>query len=723
MVSPVLNLRKANPIRQDPTGTARIRDGFTRDMLRRFAALKRSIRQLLVDDDAFGLKPHEFLSFNAEQSPYGRCPICGANGVQRERRPNGNDRCENGHEYPSKDAVHETHNARQYSELTNEQKLEAFRVWLLAEIGDGILTVSSKNPESVWWYKYIADTYKKGFGKAYDASGIKKILAEAKRDIWFQRYGQIGRVSDFYAGTKEEFLRSAFSQTTTLERIKFLSSRTYTDLQGVTDAMSAQMSRVLMDGLVAGDNPRVIAKNMIDRVDKIGVNRAKMVARTECLTANTIVDAAVVRAVFRRWYEGDIVKIVTRNGREFTTTPNHPMLTQDGWVSSGLLNDSHYLVCNRRDERSMVFGDVDIDKGPSTIGEIFESLSRSGVREWRHCSEFDFHGDGRDCDVDVFCADGELLVGRFSPLAKPACEDVLSESGLAASLFCSYCGAFRSVDKSVSLFRCPQCDASIFEPNGYGSSTCLEGASNRYEGFSGVVSGGDIFDVNIVPPRIEHSSLLPRKRLCDSIAPGCSVLSENSPDRLLVGSDGGRHLPLRHSAEIEVDQVLFVVRSPFNGHVFNLETPYGYFNIDGAYTGNTIRTHAEGQLDAFESLNIEEVGIAVEWSVSGVGVTGRGNLSPCERCAPMKGVVLKIKEARGMIPLHPNCMCSWVPINLEQDRNGQVRDYNGIQSAIRKSLKAELPKRTKRTIAEQRQLTGWAGARGKISKRRPKGLY
>jgi len=37
---------------------------------------------------------------------YGYCPVCGAVGVTRERRLNGNDKCENGHVYPSKDAVH-----------------------------------------------------------------------------------------------------------------------------------------------------------------------------------------------------------------------------------------------------------------------------------------------------------------------------------------------------------------------------------------------------------------------------------------------------------------------------------------------------------------------------------------------------------------------------------------------------------------------------------------
>jgi len=35
---------------------------------------------------------------------YGKCPICGADGIKRERRMAGNDICKNGHTYPSADA-------------------------------------------------------------------------------------------------------------------------------------------------------------------------------------------------------------------------------------------------------------------------------------------------------------------------------------------------------------------------------------------------------------------------------------------------------------------------------------------------------------------------------------------------------------------------------------------------------------------------------------------
>ena len=40
-----------------------------------------------------------------KKAPYGYCPVCVAPGVERQRRPNGNDTCENGHTYKSSQAV------------------------------------------------------------------------------------------------------------------------------------------------------------------------------------------------------------------------------------------------------------------------------------------------------------------------------------------------------------------------------------------------------------------------------------------------------------------------------------------------------------------------------------------------------------------------------------------------------------------------------------------
>lgn len=68
-----------------------------------------------------------------------------------------------------------------------------------------------------------------------------------------------------------------------------------------------------------------------------------------------------------------------------------------------------------------------------------------------------------------------------------------------------------------------------------------------------------------------------------------------------------------------------------------------------------IHAHAEGQLDGYEKLGVQDVGADVEWSTA-------GDSRVCSECAEMEGQVMKISEARGLIPKHPNCRCAWIPV-------------------------------------------------------------
>lgn len=67
-----------------------------------------------------------------------------------------------------------------------------------------------------------------------------------------------------------------------------------------------------------------------------------------------------------------------------------------------------------------------------------------------------------------------------------------------------------------------------------------------------------------------------------------------------------------------------------------------------------IRAHAEGQLDAFETLGVEEVGIMAEFSTA-------QDERVCPDCEQWEGQIMSIAEARGIIPVHPNCRCAWIP--------------------------------------------------------------
>ena len=114
-----------------------------------------------------------------------------------------------------------------------------------------------------------------------------------------------------------------------------------------------------------------------------------------------------------------------------------------------------------------------------------------------------------------------------------------------------------------------------------------------------------------------------------------------------------------------------------------------------------IRSHAEGQLDALEDLGVESVGAAIEFSTA-------GDMKVCKKCSKLNGIVLKIKEARGLIPFHPNCRCAWIPANVGEKSKTQKKSYNSIKSALESAL--------------NRKRTKGQNAKYKLSRKRPKAI-
>lgn len=72
-----------------------------------------------------------------------------------------------------------------------------------------------------------------------------------------------------------------------------------------------------------------------------------------------------------------------------------------------------------------------------------------------------------------------------------------------------------------------------------------------------------------------------------------------------------------------------------------------------------IHAHAEGQLDSFEELGIEELNMKVEWTTA-------GDDHVCPLCAKQAGKTFTIAKARGLIPLHPNCRCAWTAVEVKK---------------------------------------------------------
>lgn len=66
-----------------------------------------------------------------------------------------------------------------------------------------------------------------------------------------------------------------------------------------------------------------------------------------------------------------------------------------------------------------------------------------------------------------------------------------------------------------------------------------------------------------------------------------------------------------------------------------------------------VRAHAEGQLDGFTAMRVQNVKVLAEYATA-------GDTKVCAKCKGMDGAVVAIEDARGIIPLHPECRCAWV---------------------------------------------------------------
>jgi SPP1 gp7 family putative phage head morphogenesis protein len=68
-----------------------------------------------------------------------------------------------------------------------------------------------------------------------------------------------------------------------------------------------------------------------------------------------------------------------------------------------------------------------------------------------------------------------------------------------------------------------------------------------------------------------------------------------------------------------------------------------------------INAHANGQLDAFQKLGIDQLGIKAEFSTA-------GDDRVCPICQALEGQTYTVEEARGIIPVHPACRCTFIPL-------------------------------------------------------------
>ena len=147
--------------------------------------------------------------------------------------------------------------------LRDGDKLKKFDSWLQGAIAEIILLGSVQKDDSNinWLLAYIDTAYRKG---------IKKSTS-----VMQQRLGK-NVIPD---------LPNLVNLPPHARAMELIFTRDFEQLKGITEAMSQQISYVISEGILQGENPNDMAKRITDRVEKIGITRAKLLARTEVINA------------------------------------------------------------------------------------------------------------------------------------------------------------------------------------------------------------------------------------------------------------------------------------------------------------------------------------------------------------------------------------------------------------------------------------------------------
>lgn len=158
-------------------------------------------------------------------------------------------------------------NQRQFAFERSEDKVAAFLDWLRRAQREEVIGVSEGVPinragRQAWTHIYVEAAYRSGVQQS--ANTLKSAGASVS-DRWVD---------------------AAFNRPIHADRLGLAYTRVFSELEGITDAMDRQISRVLAAGIGRGAAPGDIARAINDRVSKIGMARAKTLARTEVISAH-----------------------------------------------------------------------------------------------------------------------------------------------------------------------------------------------------------------------------------------------------------------------------------------------------------------------------------------------------------------------------------------------------------------------------------------------------
>lgn len=327
-----------------------------------------------------------------------------------------------------------------------------------------------------------------------------------------------------------------------------------------------------------------------------------------CLPGDALVlSRSRIAASSQRWYDGDLIVILTASGKKLSCTPNHPVLTPSGWVKAGLLNVGSRVVSSRLTDRDAapVRNDKDV---PARIEDIAKTLGGSSEVVTMEVvgSAEDFHGDGRDGEVTIIRTHSELLNEVHASLTQQGGKVSLRVGDAVSDVLLGDSGTDTGIEGVGATTLCPVCGDGLLLPllgrHLGGSDTSRSAAASQ--GNTGL-SQAEIDDVpadaKILSESIDGSAglVLPDEGGSVEVEPvgahpaDSVATAQGNPGIDKAFRDGvATYTELSGQGEdglaglVFPDEVVEVRHEAFSGYVFNLQTEYGFYIANGIVTHN-----------------------------------------------------------------------------------------------------------------------------------------
>ena len=411
---------------------------------------------------------------------------------------------------------------------------------------------------------------------------VQKAMLEGYREIDVQKmleteYGIAERKAKFLAQNETSIMLAQLKKATYtamgFEHFKW---------QTILDARERPLHRKLHGQIFRFDEPPEID----ERTHAKGLPGETY----NCLTGDMQITSPFLHnRIFKRKFRGETVTLITSVGR-IKLTPNHPVLTDKGWVKAGSLNIGNHIA--KISNETILAGGSYPNNTKTTIDEFYSFYSLLFDAERVALTDKDFHGDV-SVDQQVNTINIETKLGNYSKpyISQLRVEQVLTKANeffgsVDTSSNRTFLQAFPfsrsvtdcfigSLDKAFAFFFGGK---SHTVEHTLGAITWLNSLLFEVTGYDTTRNSVFLSELLNAPAgSIKFYQLILWELAYTIINWRISEFSHSSGDCFAFNAEQLGQLGNSLPTPIEFDTITDKIISVFNGHIYNLENSNNWY--------------------------------------------------------------------------------------------------------------------------------------------------